>query len=277
MRVSHLAVALSLVTALIAPMMAAEPISIVGRIGHEPIEESSGLIASRQHGGVFWTHNDSGHPAVLFAIDREGKLIAELPVQARNVDWEDIAIDDENRLYIGDIGNNARRRTEVVVYRLPEPDPRAERPAGAPPLMVERNWRLRYPEEPFDAEALFVHGGHGYIISKVRPFRAAGLYRFPLEGEAGPITLERMAAVPVRFPVTAADISEDGRRLAVLTVGGLYVFQIDGDPAAVAEGRVEHIPYMHPLIEAAAFVEDGVLVTAESREIFLFRPEAARP
>jgi hypothetical protein len=57
----------------------------------------------------------------------------------------------------------------------------------------------------------------------------------------------------------------------VLSVGGLYVFNIDGDPSAATRVRPQYIRYFHPLIEAATFVEDGVLVTAESREIFLFR------
>jgi hypothetical protein len=247
-------------------------VEIIGRIEHEPLAESSGIIASRQHEGIFWTHNDSGHPAVLFAITRTGELVAELPVAARNVDWEDIAIDGQGRLYIGDIGNNRRDRTEIAVHRLEEPDPRAPAAAGER-LAVERTWRLRYPDRPFDAEALFIHEDHGYIISKLMPGRPAGLYRFPLDARDGATTLEGVAEVPVRMPVTAADISADGQRLAVLSVGGLHVFEIDGKPEAVAKAAVRHVRYLHPMIEAACFVEDGVLVTAESREVFLFRVE----
>src|SRR5215468_8138892 len=64
----------------------------IGQIDYGPISESSGLVASRKHPGVYWTHNDSGNPAVIFAITHEGKFVAEFPVAAKNNDWEDIAI-----------------------------------------------------------------------------------------------------------------------------------------------------------------------------------------
>ena len=63
------------------------PAERVGRIEHEPVRESSGIAASRRHPGVFWTHNDKGDAARLYAIDGTGKLLAEFAVDARNDDW----------------------------------------------------------------------------------------------------------------------------------------------------------------------------------------------
>ena len=47
------------------------------RIGSPAISESSGIIKSRSHDDVYWTHNDSGHAPVLFAINLDGKVNAE--------------------------------------------------------------------------------------------------------------------------------------------------------------------------------------------------------
>ena len=104
----------------------------VGTVKADAIRERSGLVASRRHPGVFWTLSDGGNPAALYAITREGDLIREYPVAAKNVDWEDLAIDDDGRLYIADVGNNQRDRKEVQVLRVDEPDPRAApaRPAA---------------------------------------------------------------------------------------------------------------------------------------------------
>ena len=44
----------------------------VGQISHEPISECSGIVASRRYEGIFWVHNDSGHPPVLYAIRESG-------------------------------------------------------------------------------------------------------------------------------------------------------------------------------------------------------------
>ena len=252
------------------------PFREVGRIEHHAIAESSGIVASRRHAGVFWTHNDKNNAPVLYAIGREGKLIAEFPVDAVNDDWEDVAIDDAGGLYIGKIGNNKARKETIEVLRVTEPDPRAPRTSGAPLLKVERTWSLRFPAAPSDCEALFVHGGHGYVISKHRDQSPAKLFRFPLDAGATELTLEQVGDLPTDTPVTAADLSVDGARLAVLSYGRLYLFDVNGDPARAAAMRP--ITYATPAgkLEGACFAAGGILVTAEERQVYLM-PLAAAP
>ena len=224
---------------------------IVGKLEHKSIAECSGIVASRKHAGVFWVHNDSGNPATLYAVKQDGALVGEFAVGATNDDWEDIATDDDGHLYIGDIGNNAGRRKQLVVYRLDEPDPTTSKDVTR--LKVTRQWTLTFPAAPFDCEALFVHAGHGYVISKIYFGAQAGIYRFPLDETKEPVTLEKIASVPVRTPVTAADISPDGKRLAVLSVAGLNVFDIDGDVTNVSKATVSFTPYVHATMEACTF------------------------
>ena len=100
----------------------------IRRMESDEIRESSGLVKSRTYPGVFWTHNDSGDTPRIFAISAEGELVAEVAVEdADHLDWEDIAVDDSGHLYVGDFGNNLNTRRDLVVYRMPEPDPRTER------------------------------------------------------------------------------------------------------------------------------------------------------
>lgn len=243
------------------------PVAMVGRLQDAAIAESSGIVASRRNPGVFWTHNDSGNAAAVYAVDRAGRLIAAFAVDARNIDWEDIAIDDAGHLYIGDLGNNGRNRTTVLVHRLAEPDP--NRPTDRR-LPVLDTWQLRFPEKPLDCEALFIHGKFGYVISKHNDATPAVVWRFPLAKPAEPIVLERVGTLPIRSPVTAADISADGRRLAVLTYAGLSVFDINGDVASSAMVAPRFVPYVNLKIEACCFDGDDVVVTAESREVLRF-------
>src|SRR2546430_1319777 len=44
------------------------------------LDELSGLAGSRRRDDVLWTHNDSGNPNELFAIDREGHLLTTFEV-----------------------------------------------------------------------------------------------------------------------------------------------------------------------------------------------------
>lgn len=250
-----------------------QPVRQTGTIQAKAISESSGLIASRQFAGVLWTHNDGGNEPKLYAIDRNGKLLADFRTAFENNDWEDIAIDANGRLYIGDIGNNGGKQKQISIFRVKEPNPSAPRFGGSGRIFADRVWRLRYPAEPFDAEALFVLGNHGYVISKLFTGERADVYRFSLEQVDEPVVLERVATLPVRAPVTAADLSADGKYLAVLTVLGLSVFEINGDVSAVGSARAQYIPLVRANLEACTFVADGVLATTEAREIFLFTME----
>src|SRR5215470_17095464 len=90
-------------------------------------KESSWIAASRRNAGVFWTHNDSGDGPFIYAFDRQGKHRGVRRVAgAEAIDWEDMAIGPGPRrgrsyLYIGDIGDNSKKRSQIAVYRVAEP------------------------------------------------------------------------------------------------------------------------------------------------------------
>jgi hypothetical protein len=249
----------------------------IGTISNRHLTESSGVVASRQHPEVFWTHNDGGGPRkqILFAIRRTGESLGEFRVTGALVhDWEDIAIDDEKHLFIGDIGNNEAKRTQLAVYQIDEPDPKLS--SGS--VTVTRGWQLRFAGAPFDCESLFVWRDQGYVISKVFKDRRAEIYRFPLQAQKEPFVLEWVARLPIESPVTGADISADGKRLGVVCKSGAYLFRLKGgDVARAGSGKFHYTKFRHEHIEGCCFVPDGLLATAESREIYLFTDAAFRP
>lgn len=166
------------------------------------IHEASGLIASRKMPGCYYTLNDSDNPPLVFLIDRAGRTRLTLRLaDARNVDWEDIALAPGEKpgtfdVCVADIGDNNKRRRELTIYRFPEPSPPetpaapASQPANhnhekessgssAEPLDAPAEtkevkeikavaYRIRYADGPSDAEAFFVHPrtGDGYIVTK---------------------------------------------------------------------------------------------------------------
>ena len=241
----------------------------IGRISHPHITESSGIVASRQYPGVLWTHNDGGggKKQILYAIARDGHSLGEVYVaDALFHDWEDIAIDNEKHLFIGDIGNNEAKRTELAVYQVDEPNPKAN--VGF--IQPKRAWRLRFPGEPFDCESLFVWDGYGYVVSKVFKDARAQIFRFPLADTKEPLTLELVATTKIESPVTGADISPDGALLALVAKSGAFLYRVDGNPAKAGKGKPFQTKFRHEHIEACAFLPEGLLATAESREIYLF-------
>jgi len=250
-------------------------VRLIGSISHPRITESSGVAASRQFPGVLWTHTDGGGPKkqVLYAITREGSSLREFFLaDVAIADWEDIAIDDQKHLFVGDIGNNDAKRSQLAVYQIDEPDPKSEARSVSP----KRSWRLRFPNEPFDCESLFVWQGSGYVVSKVFKDSRAQIFRFPLADAKEPVMLELVATTRIESPVTGADISPDGKLLGLVAKSGAFVYRIDGDVARAGKGKPHQTKFRHESIEGCALVAEGLLATAESREIFLFTDPAFR-
>jgi hypothetical protein len=254
----------------------------VHRIGAREIREASGLVASRTHEGVLWTHNDSGDRPRLFAIGREGRLLGEYPVEgAQNVDWEDIAIDDSRHLYLGDFGNNRNDRRDLAVYRVPEPDPLA--PPRA--LRADRVLRFRYADQRafpdpkrrnFDAEAMLWLEGALYLFTKHRSDTRTAIYRLP-DDAAEPLDLEPLAEIDLGGErsgwfgnTTAADITPDGRFVALLTYRAILLYERHG-PHPIPDGPTARIaldPRRTRQVESIAWDGGALVVGNEQRMLF---------
>jgi len=207
--------------ALVAPLLlvAGDPPDFepLGRFDLREIPESSGVVKSRRFPDVFWVHNDSGNPARLFAVDRRGRILNRFAIAAPNLDWEDVAIDDRGRLYIGDVGNNGGRLAIRMIYQIDEPDP--SRPAGAPIKPLATSFYAMPGDDRFDAEAFVVDGVRAILVTKRFDGREAELREVPLTPPAPllrPASAKRVGVLP-RFvePATGADLSADGRLLVV--------------------------------------------------------------
>ncbi|MCA9561465.1 MAG: hypothetical protein KC583_23120 [Myxococcales bacterium] len=269
------------------------------RLQHPDLDEASGLTASRRYPGVFWTHNDSGGDARLFAVTADGRTVGTVDVEgATATDWESITTDDAGHLYVGDIGNNWSTRRDLVVYRLREPDPRR---GGA--VKVDRAIRFRFPDQTafpdpargFDCEALFwaphPQTGQGtlYTLTKRRSDRRTSLYRFDDLSGGAEVVLTRVGEPfevggdPARYGgmVTAADATPDGRQLVVLTYHALFVFErpspTDDRYLTRLVNRVELDQDVTVQAEAVAWDGDEVVIANEQRRMFrLRRPRARR-
>lgn len=210
---------------------------VVGKIESAEITESSGIVASRCNENIFWTHNDSGDDAFIYAIDKKGEKFGTWKVAgAKNKDWEDIAtIKNENGecfLYIGDIGNNERLKSEMTIYRVREPkvSDSDKNSSRKNPQTTEAAHAIRfeYPDIRQDAETLLVHPQTGeiYVLSKSLT-SASGVYKLSKNYDLNKVNrLEKVAdfSVPA-FPegfLTGGGISPDGKRVVVCDYFNAY-------------------------------------------------------
>ncbi len=138
------------------------------------LTEISGLVASRTQTKVLWAHNDSGDTPRVFALSTSGKHLGIYNlVGAQAIDWEDIAIGPgpvagESYLYIGDIGDNAQKRSSIVVYRVKEPKVNINQAPVEMNLEGVEKITLHYPDQAHDSEVLMVDPKNSdiYIVTK---------------------------------------------------------------------------------------------------------------
>lgn len=208
-------------------------------VSSSSVSESSGLVQSRRYPGFWWTHNDSGDQAAIYAHNpRTGAFMRSRVEGARATDWEDMGIGTcpvsrRSCLFVADIGDNAKSRASVTIYAIPEPE--LGRTAR-----VELSWNFRYPGGGKNAETLLVHPTTGalYILTK----ESSGLSElFYVPPEASQTLTEALLVSTVDFSAwsswdmlaTGGAWSPDGESLVVRTYSGIYEWSTDpADPEA---------------------------------------------
>lgn len=215
------------------------------------------MTASKCQPDVFWTHNDSGGEAFIYAFNLSGANLGTFRVKnAENVDWEDIAAyrDAGGKcfLYIGEIGDNDLKRSTHAVYRIVEPEV-----GGSAAGTTEKNAQetapadalvFRYPDQNQNSETLMVHPSTGniYIVSKSRT-DPAGVYK--LSGAFGTAEIQtarriaslQLPSIPVGL-LTGGDIAVDGRRVVLCDY-------LDGYELSLATGDNFDDIWKQPFVE----------------------------
>lgn len=247
--------------------------TLTGHFQDPDLRESSGIALSRAHLRVLFVINDSGNPPEIFATDSSGRPLGrwKLPL-AHNRDWEALSIGpcpSGSCFYIGDIGDNAERRTAVVIYRVPVPGD-LQVFQGAPATHLDLDSALvRYPDGAHDAEALWIGDeGDPFIITKGRT-GGVWLFRVPANafGSGLVTTAASVQALQVKADrhigrwITDAARSPDGRRVAVRTYSELYLYPLTpngglGTPTAC------NLAGLEPQGEGVAWLDDRRLILA---------------
>ncbi len=197
------------------------------------ISETSGLETLSMSDG-FWTLNDAGNTNEIFLFDTKGKIkeIVEI-TNAKNIDWEALASNGIDELYIGDFGNNKNVRSDLTIYHVKVDHIKNNKVSASKTTFTYEDQKKFPPKKKdrnFDAEAFIFYKGYFYIFSKNRSSQFDGktkLYKIPaIEGKfiAKLIGEFKTCSDAKDCLITGADISEDGKSLALLTKNKVFLF-----------------------------------------------------
>ncbi len=137
---------------------------------NKKLQETSGLVYYQQ---TLWTFNDSGGEPAIYRVHPEtGNILQTVRlVNAKNMDWEDIA-QDHGHFYIGDFGNNLGNRKDQVIYKIMKNE---IPPSGNVKLKATKihfdfedrqDYSISYKKTAFDCEAMVTLGDSLVVITK---------------------------------------------------------------------------------------------------------------
>jgi hypothetical protein len=282
----------------LACLLAAAPAAAVhwgqaqyaGLLADPELAEVSGLAASRLQPGRYWANNDGDNGAALQLIETDGSRVASVVLEgATNVDWEDIAsfrLGDKAYVLVADTGDNGGLRETLKLFVVEEP----AKVRDGEKLPVAWTIEFKWPDGARDCEAVAVDAARGEVLLVSKKRVPPELFRLPLQPrkDGGVQVAERIGTLsgitqpreeelrrnPVygryRSQVTGADLSPNGRVLAVLNYSRIYFF-VRPEGRAWGQAELDHagaldFPWL-PQAEAIAFSLDGLslLIGGEQR------------
>ena len=246
------------------------------------INESSGLVKSRNFPGVFWTHNDSGDIPRVFAFSADGNSIIPNNIEeaysgihvmgATHIDWEDIAADNKGNLYIGDFGNNDSDRRDLAVYVIKEPDPfKVCKTNVIRKISFFFSEQTEFPAEKniYDIEAMFFTTGRLFMLSKCRSGNDnTDLYSLDLNDYSSEVALKKIETFDIQGKVTAADATPDGQKIAVLTKNSVWIFERKNESESFFTAPCRWSPIIAGQCEGICFDGDDLLISNEEGQLF---------
>ncbi|MGB1041664.1 MAG: hypothetical protein ACPGVD_12375, partial [Flavobacteriales bacterium] len=234
------------------------------------LNENSGIEVKSNNG--IWTHNDSGDGPIIYKIDSNGNQLDSIYLNGITaVDFEDITSDNAGNLYIGDIGNNAHNRTDLVIYKIPNPDSISGNNVTPEAIHYSYQDQVTFPDpnQNSDCEALFHFNGNLYLISK--NWGSSGyskLYQLPdSAGTYSAVLLDSFAS-PL---VTAADIDPSGK-LAVLSMNQVIIFDNYSGNDFLG-GRKTTISFPLTQKEGISFLDSNTLYISQENHRFFPNPK----
>ena len=267
--------------------------------------EGSGMVASRQYPGVFWWHRDGGTSTAdkprdaIYAMkfDSAGNPVAvrgtdKFPFYnvtgSPNNNWEDISMDENNNLWIGDIGANNCDRNNQKLVKVKEPNP-----AGTETLTILASYTFKFPDpaagcNTWNSEAMFWLDGKMYIFAKTTD---SPIYRVDLpSGTSGTATLTRIGKLTGGVSnISVSSLSDDRTRLMVAGHQQVRIFK-SSNPSLKGDAFVKDIISRSPVflssfdcrcsnkpnVEGGSFKRNSldVAFVSESKYLYYANPKA---
>ncbi len=253
-----------------------------------PIKELSGLAAHRT-GSSYWTHNDSGDDARIFAMSGTGAVIGTYyfknasGARYKQGDFEEIdasrgCSDGKNRVIVGNVGSSAGKRELLVMNEPTSPSGTVD----VTPTRINLDFANFNCYSAKDSEGTMVDPltDDVYLFEKCGNVNAIRMYAVTgaqFRAALASSSVQTIKPVPVlsmrtgstynykvdsanplqHILITGADISPNGRRIAVKTYEHTYVWERKANESVMDAMSRQGLVLKTRNAESVAFTSDS--------------------
>jgi len=236
------------------------------------IKEISGITKFTSD-TLLYAINDSGNDNTLFCLNQKGEIVKKLKIpNSKNVDWEDLAYDHQNNLYIGDFGNNYNNRKDLSIYKVSSIfSDNIEVSKIEFSLEDQKKFPPGKKNKNFDIEAFIYRNGSFYLFTKNRSSKFDGvtkLYKVsdtPGKQIATLIGSYKTCDDPDDCFISGAAINSTADKIALLTYNKIFILS-DFKDDNLFNGRIKKIKLNHfSQKEGICFKNDSTLLIVDEK------------
>mgnify|MGYP000910981269 CR=1 FL=1 len=226
---------------------------------------------------IIWAIEDSGNKSKIYGLDKQGKAKHTITLEgAKNNDWEDITSDKEGNLYIGDFGNNDNDRKNLAIYKIDKDSLTNSKTQVSYQVsfyyLEQKDFPPKKSELLFDVEAFVEYNGNFYLFTKNRSAKFQGdFYVYKVPNKPGNHAAKKLATlnsckVYSKCAITAADISPDGKTIALLSADKIWLLtNFEGDNFK-QENMMQYDLGHNSQKEGLCFQDANTLIIADEKD-----------
>ncbi len=196
-------------------------------IENKHINESSGLACSTRDKHLLWTHNDSGHMPIIYAMSNKAKTLGTFYLDGvESYDWEDMDAfiwQGKHYLLIADTGDNYQMRFNYQLILIKEPKLKKQGSSLSPQQILTYQFA---DNKSYDVESVAVDVKRNKILLLTKRTQHAYLFEVPLLPTDPDKTQTAVKVAEFKDIVhpSAMDISADGLLLSINTYRRIHRF-----------------------------------------------------
>lgn len=240
------------------------------------LKEVSGITLSDDHKTI-WAIEDQGNKNVVYGLDMEGKLVADVLVEnAENNDWEEITKDNKGNIYIGDFGNNDNDRQNLSILKIDLQSASQKTTKVTQTTKFHYEGQTEFPPKKsnwlYDCEAFVEMNGSFYLFTKNRSKGFDGTFLvFKVPNQPGDFEAKLIGKLKLDgkysdAAITAAAINSKQDQIVLLNHKNIRLLSgftpNDFSNATIKKVSLEH----NSQKEAVTFLDDKTLLIADEKD-----------